>query len=242
MRNKTPLPFLSYGIASVLPILAILLVSQFGLNTFLLSAIAVVISAWHGGLWPGLLSSVLSVLGMAYFILPPDDSFAVEALEDVLKLGFFILLSILTSSIIEARYKAEDALRKNRRFLVCLLDSVPAPISVSTPNGQYTLVNQAWKNAGMSAGHATIVRIEDEEWIFKSDKLLGTTEEKIAPLTSPVMTDEVIATRDGQRYYHTYKFPVHDDRGNVEAIGAISIDITESRKAKQALQKHQNQQ
>ena len=32
---------------------------------------AIIFSAWHGGLWPGLLATGLSALGAMYFFLPP---------------------------------------------------------------------------------------------------------------------------------------------------------------------------
>lgn len=243
-RQKKPSLLFSYGIALALPAFAILLVAQWGLSTFLLSAVAVVISAWYGGLWPGLWFSVFSVFGMAYFILPPSHSFGVPdlALEDVLRMGFFALLSILISSIIEARYKEEDARRENQRLLTCLLDDAPMPISVSAPNGQFTVVNQAWEKADMRAGRATVLRLRNEAWTFETAKRIGPLGDTIVPLASPVSTEEVIDTPDGQRLYQTQKFPVHDNNGNVKAIGAISIDITEIRKAEQALREQQKPQ
>lgn len=178
---------------------------------------------------------------MAY-ILPPHDSFGVAAFEDVLRLGFFALLSVLISSIIEARYKAEDALRENQRLLTCLLDYAPMPIAVSAPSGQFTVVNRAWEQADMRAGHATILRLKNEAWTFETAKRKGPLGDTIVPLASPVITEEVIDTPHGQRYFQTYKFPVHDNSGNVEAIGAISLDITEIRKAEQALREQQKPQ
>jgi len=241
LRHKSAPPLFRYGIALALPAFALLLLAQLQISTFSLSAIAVLISAWYGGLWPGLVSSVLSVLGMAY-ILPPHDSFGVEAFEDVLRLGFFALLSILISSIIEARYKAEDALRENQRLLTCLLDYAPMPIAVSAPSGQFTVVNRAWEQADMRAGHATILRLKNEAWTFETAKRKGPLGNTIVPLASPVVTQEVIGTPHGQRYFQTYKFPVHDNSGNVEAIGAISLDITEIRKADQALREQHKPQ
>ena len=234
MRNKRPSPLFRCGIALALPAIAILLVMWLGFSTFLLSAIAVVISAWYGGLWPGLLSSALSVLGMAY-LLPPDNSFAVSAVEDVLRLGFFVLLSILISSIIEARYKAEHALRENQQLLTCLLDYAPMPISISAPSGEYTVVNRAWENLNMRAGCATILRLKNEAWTFETAKRRGPLGDLIVPLARPVITEEVIDTPHGQRSYQTHKFPVHDNNGNVEAIGAISVDVTEIRRPALAL-------
>jgi K+-sensing histidine kinase KdpD len=40
---------------------------------------AVLLSAWFGGVGPGLLATALSMLAVAYYFMPPIGSFAVEA-------------------------------------------------------------------------------------------------------------------------------------------------------------------
>ena len=78
--------------------------------TFQLSILAVVLSAWYGGLGPGLLAGVLFTIANVY-LLEPMYSFAVDRLEDVLRLGVFILVSVLMSVLSESRRRAEAALR-----------------------------------------------------------------------------------------------------------------------------------
>lgn len=84
----------------------------FDRSMFQLSVVAVVLSAWYGGLGPGLLSAGLSSLGTAYFLLEPRYSLLVSSLDDGLQLGVFLLVSVLMSVLSEARQKAEVALRQ----------------------------------------------------------------------------------------------------------------------------------
>ena len=61
---------------------------------------AVVVSVWYGGPGPGLVAMTLSVLAIAYFVLPPLYSFAVTPSEVWYVVGFVLwgLLSIWFSS------------------------------------------------------------------------------------------------------------------------------------------------
>jgi len=43
----------------------------------------------------------------------------------------------------------------------------------------------------------------------------------------PAAAEEALGTPKGLRYFHTVKFPLHDASGAVEALGSISVDITD---------------
>src|SRR5215210_1752269 len=77
---------------------------------FLLILGAIVVSAWYGGLGPGLLATGLSALATDYFFLDPKVSFAAFGPE-LLDLAAFVvegvLVSVLTSSLRSARHRAE---------------------------------------------------------------------------------------------------------------------------------------
>src|SRR5919204_5023238 len=76
-----------YGVALLavaLVLLLILLVSPLTAQTgFSLLLAAVVLSAWYGGLWPGLLAMALSVLGSASLLLPPRHALAIARSGDL---------------------------------------------------------------------------------------------------------------------------------------------------------------
>jgi PAS domain S-box-containing protein len=77
---------------------------------FLLILGAIMVSAWYGGLGPGLLATGLSALATDYFFLEPKVSFTAFGSE-FLDLAAFVvegvLVSVLTSSLRSARHRAE---------------------------------------------------------------------------------------------------------------------------------------
>ncbi|MBI3950424.1 MAG: PAS domain S-box protein, partial [Acidobacteria bacterium] len=113
--KETRSPLLRYGVAILSVALALLLTLRFSPlkndSPFPLFFAAVMLSTWYGGLGPGLLATFCSVLGADYFILHPAYSLIV-GLADLLRLGAFVLVALLTSSLMAARQRAEEALRQ----------------------------------------------------------------------------------------------------------------------------------
>ena len=102
--------------------------------------LAVMVSAWYGGLGPGVLSSVLSVLVGNYFLMEPARSFSLGSPTDWLRVAAFLVtagvVSSLSESLHEARRQAElqaDALREADRrkdeFLAMLSHELRNPLA-----------------------------------------------------------------------------------------------------------------
>jgi C4-dicarboxylate-specific signal transduction histidine kinase len=72
---------------------------------------AVMMSAWYGGLGPGILATVLSALSLDYFFIAPVYSLKFDS-SAILRLSVFLLVALLTSYLTAARKRAEEALRK----------------------------------------------------------------------------------------------------------------------------------
>jgi signal transduction histidine kinase len=75
---------------------------------------AVAVSSWYGGLRQGLLATALSVLALDFFFVPPVYSLGV-GLADGLRLGVFVLVACLLSSLHAARRRIEESLRRRER-------------------------------------------------------------------------------------------------------------------------------
>ena len=86
--------------AATLALLIALLLRPFTGNTpFVLFVAAVIVSAWYGGLGPGLLATVIAVLTSSYFLISPLYTLNMTDPNDILHLGLFILVAVLTSSL-----------------------------------------------------------------------------------------------------------------------------------------------
>jgi PAS domain S-box-containing protein len=73
--------------------------------------LAVIFSAYYGGLGPALLGTLLAALLTALFFMPPAGSVQID-LEDAVLLGVFLATAVVVSSLTASRRRAEDALRR----------------------------------------------------------------------------------------------------------------------------------
>ncbi|MBD0336590.1 MAG: PAS domain S-box protein [Cyanobacteria bacterium Co-bin13] len=61
--------------------------------------VAVMVSAWHGGLGPGLVATVLSTLAIHYGFVSPYYPLSTPELGSILRLGVFVMASLLISGL-----------------------------------------------------------------------------------------------------------------------------------------------
>lgn len=101
--------------------------------------VAVLIGSWYGGLRPGLLALVLSVLSISLFFLPHVSSFAV-GLADVLRIGLFASVAAPISVISSARRRAENALRESEELHRITLSNISDAVFLTDGKGDFTYV------------------------------------------------------------------------------------------------------
>lgn len=65
------------------------------------------------GLLPSIVASIAGVLALDNFFVPPLYTFEVTSQEDVVALGFFVVVALTTSSI-TARSRSESHIARNR--------------------------------------------------------------------------------------------------------------------------------
>ncbi|MBI2875273.1 MAG: DUF4118 domain-containing protein [Candidatus Tectomicrobia bacterium] len=109
-----------YGVA----VLAVVLVLEIRLvgwsvlgdeSPFLLFVPAVVVSAWYGGLGPGLLATCLSTLVIDYFLLEPYNALAILNAGQGVQLITFALVGGLIGWLIESLHRARRQSEEARR-------------------------------------------------------------------------------------------------------------------------------
>jgi C4-dicarboxylate-specific signal transduction histidine kinase len=112
-----PPAILSYSIA-VLSVAAALIISQLPavhlqdapVSLFLC---AVILSAWFGGVGPGLLATALSALAFNYYFLPPIHSLGPKP-EEIPRLVIFTVSALFVGSLSAAQRSATESLRRAR--------------------------------------------------------------------------------------------------------------------------------
>jgi PAS domain S-box-containing protein len=156
-----------------------------------------------------------------------DRNFGPADLALAEELGARAALAIDNARLLEAE-------RESRRRLQAVLDNANAAICMVDPDGRYLMVNREYerlsgRNADDVRGH-TVHEIlpHDAEHLFaNSQRVLS---EKRAH-----QFEETVQIADGAHTFLSVKFPIFDDAGQPIACGGISTDITERKRAVEAL-------
>src|ERR1700736_5989543 len=109
---------------------------------------AVMISAYLGGFWPGLLSTIISAVAANYFLTQQLPSFQAKSVNDVVALILFVMVGAIISALSESmhrarrrivayeRRRAEELLRER------MLNALPAAAYTCDAEGLITYVNE----------------------------------------------------------------------------------------------------
>src|SRR5205807_197427 len=122
---------------------------------------AVMIAAYFGGFWPGLLATMLSAAAANYFLTGQLRSFQVTNVNDVAALILFVLVGTIISGLCESlhrarrrivaderqraeeaqRRRAEEAVRQSEERFRNLIFALPAAVYTTDREGRITLFN-----------------------------------------------------------------------------------------------------
>ena len=143
---------LQYGVAIVSVALAV--ASNFFFSPYLAPTLtppffaAVMISAWYGGLGPGLLATLLSTLAINYFLVEPIYSLNIPSIGTLARLSVFVMAALLINSLNAAQrsatWRAEanlEALRQSEARFGRLVESTIIGIIVADLNGSILEAN-----------------------------------------------------------------------------------------------------
>jgi PAS domain S-box-containing protein len=139
--------------------------------------------------------------------------------------------------IVRQRDVALAELHETQRLLTSLLEYAPMSIYVTAADGRMRLVNRAWEEFEELRREEAVGRqVED---IFPAEVASQYLEinRRVVELAAPVVTEEAGDTRDGRHYFHTVKFPLYGDDGHIEAVGGVSVDITERKRAEEEIRR-----
>jgi C4-dicarboxylate-specific signal transduction histidine kinase len=74
---------------------------------------SVMLTSWYGGLWPGVFASIVSVLALDYYFIPPLYALGIGP-EDVADLFAFVATALFISWLNGAEKRAKESIRRGR--------------------------------------------------------------------------------------------------------------------------------
>ncbi len=218
---------------------------------FFLFLLAVTLSAWYGGLGPGLLSAILAVAVADYYFLRPIGYFNVDATHDLLLLILFVgaslLVTLLCQSVRRAWRVTEDraielqAALEETRTNAGMLDAVFAAVPVGL-----TFLDRDLRCVRLNEALATINGTSSRNCLeLPIAEMLPTLAARLEPHArrvletgEPVSDLEVTgesATEPGrQRHWLVSCFPVR--KGSmIQWVGVTVTDVTRQKRAEEEL-------
>jgi PAS domain S-box-containing protein len=214
---------------------------------FLLLFGAVMVSAWYGGLGPGLLTMVLAGLATDYLFLRPQDPFAPGVIP---LLVFFVegtLVCLLTEALRTARRRAEaskaeaerdhERLRRSEEHFRSLVEGMREH-AIFTLDPQGRVAN--WEAERLTGFPAKEVVGEHFSLFFADDDVEQDRPQR--HLESAADQDRygeevLFARRDGSRFLaSTTTTALRDRRGKLRGFSVVAQDITEQREAEERLE------
>ena len=139
------------------------------------------------------------------------------------------------------RARAEQALRQNELLLRGIIDNSAALIYVKRPDGRYVLINHQYEKIfGVTLDQ---VRDRTDSHVFDRQvaDVFRANDQQAYLAGTALQFEEYTPQLDGQHVYLSVKFPILDANGQAYAVCGISTDITDRKRAEEALRASEEQ-
>ena len=250
----------AYGLALLAPAVTlplVLLLVHLHLGTVLGDRVlymtffpAVIIAAYFGGFRPGLLATVLSALATTYFLIYPLHSLEITTVHDAVALSLFVLVGTTISGLCEAlhrarrrivaaeRRRAEDARRETEERFRQLAENTREIFWIRDARDDRIIYVSPGFEAIWGRTHQAVFE-QPRSWleaIHPDDR--DKTIERMEQQKHGVFTDaelRVVWPDGSLRWIRSRAFPIKDQNGEISRINGLLEDITERKRAEEAL-------
>jgi PAS domain S-box-containing protein len=241
-----------YGIAVLISLLTLLLRFLLepilgGEAPLLAFIMPVMVSAWYGGLKPGLLSTALSALVGVYFFLPPFLSLSLVRVTDIIRVCIFLVEGVLISSLSEALRSARQrteaiafSLQESEEGYRLLVEGVEDyAILMLDPGGRISSWNtgaeriKGYKAAEIQGRHYSIFFTPEDLERHAPERQL-----QIATAEGHFAGEGWRRRKDGSLFWASITLTaLRDEAGNLRGFSKVTRDISQRKRAEEELQK-----
>ena len=137
-----------------------------------------------------------------------------------------------TSTDIEDRRRAEDALRDSEERFAAFMDNLPGYAWMKDLQGRYVYINQMVRGL---PGYGSLGKTDAQIWPADLAAEYRANDQQVIAAKKPLHTVEHYLQEGKQRYMVGSKFPIFDKNGAVALVGGAGVDITERIEAEEAL-------
>ena len=210
-------------------------------TAFIYLAIIVLLSL-IGSYFASAVLILMAVAGLVYFFDPPILSSAVDLPQDVALVIVFLLTPLTVTGLVrrarkltEAALRAEVTAKQAERELRLAVNTIPALVWSTLPDGSLDFINQRWQEIGLS-----LHDLRDSEWInvLHPDERREVADRwRIAVETgTPYENIERVRRANGEyRWFLSRAQPLRDELGNIVKWYGTDTDIEDQKCAEDAL-------
>jgi diguanylate cyclase (GGDEF)-like protein/PAS domain S-box-containing protein len=147
------------------------------------------------------------------------------------RLGAAVGVHLREAEAQRVRAAAELAARESDGRLMEVLDLAPTIVYLFDADGLLLFVNREAAQV-MGVEQETLIGKPIEE-LFGTDQAaaLRATGLEVLATDGPIRVEETVRVADGERTFLATRFPLHDLDGRIYAVGGISTDITDRKRA-----------
>lgn len=248
----------TYAFASAAVLATLMLRLQFGVAfgarpLLILFVLPVILSAYVGGLGPGLLSTALSLVVTAYFLVPPVNTFEILQKYDLAQWSMLLVCGVVISVLVEGLH------RTRRRLARTLIERERAAASLCRVEEHYRLLAEHTEDfvsvhdaeerrlyispSYYRATGWTPEEVQNSPWNARlhPDDLPRIAQARAANRTGrTTLIEHRIRCRNGNwLWIEARSKPIMGADGQLQRLVVWSHDITERRRAEQTLRENE---
>ena len=204
---------------------------------FILFFPAIALSSWLGGLWPGLLTTLLCFTAAEYLWVPPFGSWAVDNPSDLVALIVLSMVGVLISGLNEAWRRAAENVLQSRERLRVTLTSIGDAVITTDNDGRIVHLNAVAQSlTGWSKADATGRGLE-EVFVIINEEPRRTAENPVRKVltegvTANVANHTLLIAKDGREIpVEDSAAPIRGSDGSLIGVILVFRDVTQRRQS-----------